>query len=203
MAENINKDCIDKSKEQNQSNQQCNSSNEKTNDLNNQSEQNQTSQQQEKKEVVTLSQDEYNGIKLQMAKVINDYKELERDLENYRKRSKEDVENARLDGITKALEVILPSLDTFKKAKKIIKDQNSLDGVSMIEKGIVEALKKLNVNKIDCLNKKFDPNYHNAVLSIVDEKHKAGTVIEEVEAGYMFNDKVIKFSQVVVAKDKN
>lgn len=203
MAENIDKDCLDKIKGQTQSNQQDSINEEKVEGVENQTEQNQTPPQEEVKEVVTLSQDEYNGIKLQMAKVINDYKELERDLENYRKRSREDVENARLDGITKALEVILPSLDTFKKAKKIIKDQNSLDGVSMIEKGIVEALKKLNVNKIDCLNKKFDPNYHNAVLSIVDEKHKAGTVIEEVEAGYMFNDKVIKFSQVVVAKDKN
>ena len=149
---------------------------------------------------VTLSQAEYDGIKLQMAKVINDYKDLERDLENYRKRSRQDVENAKNDGIIKALETILPTLDTFKKAKKSIKDKDTLLGVNMIEKGILEALKKLGVEKIDCIGKKFDPNYHNAVLSISDAKHKAGVIIEEIEAGYTFDDKVIKFSQVVVAK---
>lgn len=149
---------------------------------------------------VTLSQAEYDGIKLQMAKVINDYKDLERDLENYRKRSRQEVENAKTDGMTKALEALLPSLDTFKKAKKVIKDDDSLEGVNMIEKGIMEALKKLNVNKIDCIGKKFDPNLHNAVLSVEDKKHKAGTVVDEVEAGYTLGDKVIRFSQVVVAK---
>ncbi len=155
---------------------------------------------EEEQKQVTLSQAEYDGIKLQMAKVINDYKELERDLENYRKRSRQDVETAKTDGMIKALEIILPTLDTFKKAKKVIKDKDSLEGVNMIEKGVMEALKKLDVHKIDCVGKKFDPNLHNAVLSIEDTKHKAGTVIEEIEAGYTFQDKVVKFSQVVVAK---
>lgn len=149
---------------------------------------------------VTLSQQEYDGIKLQMAKVINDYKDLERDMDNYRKRSRQEVEDAKVDGMIKALETILPTLDTFKKAKKIIKDKDSLEGVNMIEKGVMEALKKLNVHKIDCVGKKFDPNFHNAVLSIDDTKHKSGTIIEEIESGYTFQDKVVKFSQVVVAK---
>lgn len=182
----------------------------KTNDLNSNSEKEKVEQESQKVEPeneakeelkqVTLSQAEYDGIKLQMAKVINDYKDLERDLENYRKRSRQEIDSAKLDGMIKALETILPTLDTFKKAKKVIRDKDTLDGVNMIEKGILEALKKLNVNKIECVGKKFDPNFHNAVLSISDANHKAGTVIEEIEAGYTLGDKVIKFSQVVVAK---
>lgn len=184
-----------------------------TNDLNSNSEKEKVEQQskdvntesksgetKEELKQVTLSQAEYDGIKLQMAKVINDYKDLERDLENYRKRSRQEIDSAKSDGMIKALETILPTLDTFKKAKKVIKDKNTLDGVNMIEKGILEALKKLNVNKIECVGKKFDPNFHNAVLSISDASKKAGTVIEEIEAGYTLGDKVIKFSQVVVSK---
>ncbi len=182
----------------------------KTNNLNSNSEKEKVEREKQKVEPeneakeelkqVTLSQAEYDGIKLQMAKVINDYKDLERDLENYRKRSRQEIDSAKSDGMIKALETILPTLDTFKKAKKTIKDKNTLDGVNMIEKGVLEALKKLNVNKIECVGKKFDPNFHNAVLSISDANHKAGTVIEEIEAGYTLGDKVIKFSQVVVAK---
>lgn len=159
----------------------------------------QKEQQKEEKNVV-LSQEEFDGIKVQMAKVINDYKELEKDLENYRKRSREDIESARIDGIVKALNVILPALDTFKKAKKLIKDESSLSGVNMIEKSLFDSLGKLKVKKIECVGKKFDPSYHNAVLQVDDKRTKSGHVVEEIEAGYEMDGKVIRFSQVVVAK---
>lgn len=162
-------------------------------------EQEEVSEKKDKK-VVTLSQEDYDGIKLQMAKVINDYKDLERDLENYRKRSREEVESAKSQGIVKALSCIFPALDTFKKAKKIIKDEKAIEGINLIEKSLMEGLKKLGVKKIECVNKKFDPNFHNAVLSIESKDVKAGFIVEEIEAGYEMEGKVVKFSQVVVAK---
>ena len=152
------------------------------------------------KSIVTLSQEDYDGIKKQMAKVINDYKDLERDLENFRKRSREEVENAKSQGVIKALESIFPALDSFKKAKGIIKDEKSLEGVRLIEKSLMEALKKLGVKKIECVGKKFDPNLHNAVLSLDTKDVKSGYVVEEIEAGYEMEGKVVRFSQVVVAK---
>ncbi len=154
----------------------------------------------EPKSIVTLSQEDYDGIKKQMAKVINDYKDLERDLENFRKRSREEVESAKSQGVIKALESIFPALDSFKKAKSIIKDEKSLEGVRLIEKSLMEALKKLGVKKIECVGKKFDPNLHNAVLSLDTKDVKSGYVVEEIEAGYEMEGKVVRFSQVVVAK---
>ncbi len=152
------------------------------------------------KSIVTLSQEDYDGIKKQMAKVINDYKDLERDLENFRKRSREEVESAKSQGVIKALESIFPALDSFKKAKSIIQDEKSLEGVRLIEKSLMEALKKLGVKKIECVGKKFDPNLHNAVLSLETKDVKSGYVVEEIEAGYEMEGKVVRFSQVVVAK---
>ena len=161
-----------------------------------------TSEKTDEKEnnIVTLSQEDYDGIKKQMAKVINDYKDLERDLENFRKRSREEVESAKSQGVIKALESIFPALDSFKKAKSIIKDEKSLEGVRLIEKSLMEALKKLGVKKIECVGKKFDPNLHNAVLSLDTKDVKSGYVVEEIEAGYEMEGKVVRFSQVVVAK---
>lgn len=155
---------------------------------------------EKEKNIVTLSQEDYDGIKKQMAKVINDYKDLERDLENFRKRSREEVESAKSQGVIKALESIFPALDSFKKAKSIIKDEKSLEGVRLIEKSLMEALKKLGVKKIECVGKKFDPNLHNAVLSLDTKDVKSGYVVEEIEAGYEMEGKVVRFSQVVVAK---
>ena len=155
---------------------------------------------EKEKNIVTLSQEDYDGIKKQMAKVINDYKDLERDLENFRKRSREEVESAKSQGVIKALESIFPALDSFKKAKGIIKDEKSLEGVRLIEKSLMEALKKLGVKKIECVGKKFDPNLHNAVLSLDTKDVKSGYVVEEIEAGYEMEGKVVRFSQVVVAK---
>lgn len=155
---------------------------------------------EEEKKTVSMTMEEFDAIKLQMAKILNDEKDLEKDFENYRKRSREEVEKSFLDGQTKALESILPALDSFKKAKKMISDEKSLEGINMIEKNIMQALEKLGVKKIKAVGVKFDPNLHNAILSVADGKTKAGVIIDETESGYTLGDKVIKYSQVVVAK---
>ena len=105
-------------------------------------------EKKEEKKTVSLTTEEFDAIKLQMAKVINDEKELEKDFENYRKRSREEVEKSFADGQTKALETILPALDSFKKAKKMILDEASIEGVNLIEKSIMQALEKLGVKKM-------------------------------------------------------
>ena len=82
----------------------------------------------------------------------------------------------------------------------MLKDQASLDGIMLIEKAILSSLEKLGVKKIDAVGKEFDPNYHNATLMQEFKGKKSGTVVEEMESGYTLNDKVIKYSQVIVAK---
>ncbi len=168
-------------------------------DLKSQTKKEEQTSQNDKNEVV-LSQEEFDGIKVQMAKILNDYKELEKDFEHYRKRTREEEVLLKRDGMVKALETILPSLDSFKKAKKLISDEKVLEGINMIEKSIISSLEKIGVKKIECINKKFDPEKHNAVLMVEDKNFKSGHIIEELEAGYTLEDTIIKYSQVIVAK---
>lgn len=133
---------------------------------------------------------------LNMARII------QADFDNYRKRSIESIKQAKRDGLISAIEVILPSLDVFKKAKQMIKDDNSLKGIEMLENEINSALKNLGVEKIDTKNAQFNPNLHYA-LSVVEDKTKPDNIIiDEYQAGYKIGDKVIKYSQVIVNKIK-
>lgn len=138
--------------------------------------------------------------------LVNEYLNMARviqaDFDNYRKRSAESIRQAKIDGIVSAVEVILPSLDVFKKAKNMIKDENAIKGIEMVENEIYNSLKTLGIEKIDTTNSQFNPNLHNA-LAIVEDKTKPNNyIVEEYQAGYKMGDKVIKYSQVIVNKLK-
>lgn len=144
--------------------------------------------------------EEYIKLKYQFAEFINKHKEYETEFENYKRRTREEIKQAKEDGITKAVETLLPALDSFKKAKKIISDKASISGINLIEKSILQELEKLGVKRIKCVGEPFNADIHNAVALVEDENAKSGTVVEELEAGYTMGEKIIKFSQVIVAK---
>lgn len=81
-----------------------------------------------KPKTVVLTEEDFNNIKLQLADAQNDYKELERDFDNARKRFREDAERLKLEGITDALKTVLPALDSFKKARQLITDKSGTIG---------------------------------------------------------------------------
>lgn len=133
---------------------------------------------------------------LNMARII------QADFDNYRKRSQESIRQAKIDGKIEAIQVILPSLDVFKKAKQMITDPASLKGIEMVENEIQNSLNALGVKKIETVGKPFDPRYHHALSTMMDRTKPDGEVLDEYQAGYIFNDKVIKYSQVIVNKIK-
>lgn len=144
--------------------------------------------------------EEYIKLKYQFAEFINKHKEYETEFENYKRRTREEIKQAKEDGITKAVETLLPALDSFKKAKKIITDKASISGINLIEKNIMQELEKLGVKRITCVGEPFNAEIHNAVMLVEDNSVESGTIVEELESGYTIGEKVIKFSQVIVAK---
>ena len=131
---------------------------------------------------------------------LNLAKVIQADFDNFRKRSIIQIQSARLDGIASTAEVLLPSLDAFKKVKETVKDEKTLEGIDMLEKSILTAFEKLGIKKIDAVGLPLDPNVHNALAVAKDESKQDGIVLEEFQAGYKLNDKVIRCSQVLVNK---
>lgn len=125
---------------------------------------------------------------------------LQADFQNYRKHVAEDLERAREDGAESVIEAFLPSLDTFKEAKKNIADETVLQGINMIENKILDALAKLKVEKIETVGQKFDPHRHNVIAVSTDESQEDGVILEEFQSGWMKGDKVIRYSTVLVNK---
>lgn len=148
----------------------------------------------------TVSIKDYENLKNQANMYLNTARQLQADFENYKRHNKDAKKDGIEEGIKKACETILPALDSFKKAKKVIDDKKCLEGINLIEKTLLESLKQLKVERIATVGEKFNPEYHNAVVLVEDLNAKSNTIVEEIQAGYTYNGKVIRYSQVVVAK---
>lgn len=125
---------------------------------------------------------------------------LQADFDNYRKRVAEQLDYQRDEGKKSVISVFLPCLDTFKEAKKSIADEQVLAGINMIEDKILNALKSLKVEKIEAVGNKFDHNLHEVIAVMADESKENDIILEEYQAGYTFDDKVIRYSKVIVNK---
>ena len=169
-------------------------------DLNNQEvekEQTEELQKNEEKDEQTESENKTNELAqeyLNLAKVI------QADFDNFRKRSVTQITNARLDGIASTVEVMLPCLDAFKKVKETVTDEKTLEGIEMLEKSIYSSFEKLGVTKIDAIGLPLDPNVHNALAVAKDETKEDGIILDEFQAGFKMEGKIIRCSQVLVNK---
>ncbi len=125
---------------------------------------------------------------------------IKAEFENYKKRNADLSTTSYNNGVASAVTKILPVIDSFNQARSNITDAAVLSGVDLIYNQLMSALEELNVEKIDCLGKIFDPNYHNAVLVGKDEAYPNETILEEYQAGFTLSGKVIRHSTVKVNK---
>jgi len=88
---------------------------------------------------------------------------------------------------------------TLKNNKDIDK---FIEGIEIVKKDLVSIFKKNNIEAIECINKKFDPNFHQAMLEVEDNTKEVGIVIQEIQKGYMMNDRLLRPSLVGVTKKR-
>ena len=128
--------------------------------------------------------------------------------QNVRKNQEKEKEDILKYGSFNFASQILNLTDNLDRAFSIFKNNERFkdkefleitDGIELIEKELLSTLEKNNITYIDCLDKKFDPNFHQA-LSEIDSEKEPGTVIEEVQKGYMLHDRLLRPSLVNVAK---
>ena len=134
------------------------------------------------------------------------------DSENQRRRFEKEIKDAFDFGGFNFAKEMLTSLDNLQRAKKSIQDdevlkkskefEKFLKNIEIIEKDLISTFEKNKIIKIDCLNKIFDPNFHQAMLEIEDDKVEAGTIVQEIQSGFMFGDRLLRPSFVGISKKK-
>ena len=134
------------------------------------------------------------------------------ELENQRRRfEKETKEAFEFGGFNFAKET-LSLLDNLQRAQTSIKNDENLKNskdlekflknIEIIEKDLVSIFEKNNIKKIKCLKQKFDPNLHQAMLEIENDAEEPGTIMQEIQPGYMFGDRLLRPSFVAISKKK-
>ena len=132
------------------------------------------------------------------------------EIENQRKRFEKEIKDAFEFGSFNFAKESLAILDNLGRARLAIKNDESLkdnkdldkflENITIIEKDLVSIFEKNRINKIDTKNKKFDPNFHQAMSEIDDLKAAPGTILQEIQAGYMFGERLLRPALVAVAK---
>lgn len=129
---------------------------------------------------------------------------IQADLENFRRRARNEKEEILKFAAQSFIEELLPIVDNFDRAlvsSQQTKDFDSLSkGISMINNQLFQLLEKEGVEKIEAVGQPFDPEYHQAVMQVESEEHDEGIVVEELQTGFIYKGKTIRPAMVKVSK---
>lgn len=132
------------------------------------------------------------------------------EIENQRRRFEKEVKDAFEFGSFNFAKESLAILDNLQRAKEAIKNDETLknnkdldkfvENISIIEKDLTSIFEKNRITKIQAKGGKFDPNLHQAMTEVEDNDHEIGTIIQEIQSGYMFGDRLLRPALVGVSK---
>jgi molecular chaperone GrpE len=125
------------------------------------------------------------------------------DFDNFKKRSIKEKEALYIDAVGDVVGSFVPVMDNLERALAAMTADSTAqtlkDGVDMVFKQFRETFKNIGVEEIKSVNAQFDPMLHNAVMHVEDEAFGTNTVVEEFQKGYVYKEKVIRYSMVKVA----
>ncbi len=127
--------------------------------------------------------------------------------ENVKKRCLAEIDKNNKYAISSFAKDLLPVADNLDRALSAAQNNQSdeakalLEGVELTKKELTHVFEKFGITKMDILGQVFDPNFHQVVQQIADPSKPAGTVIAEVQTGYMINGRILREAMVVVTKD--
>lgn len=139
-------------------------------------------------------------LKAEMDTLNDKYLRICAEYDNFRKRSQKEKDSLYGDVKAETLKKFLPVYDNLVRAlAQSTEDEAYRRGVEMIMNQFNVTMEKLGVTEIECLGKKFDPAFHNAVMHVEDEEKGENEIVEVFQKGFMIGDKVIRFAMVKVA----
>lgn len=136
----------------------------------------------------------------QLAELTDKHKRLMAEFDNYRKRNEKEKYEMFDIGITSAITKLLPVIDNFERGLSVVdnKDDAVYQGFVKVYEQLIEILSGMDIVAIEALGKEFDINLHNAVMHEEDDTKGANIVVEELQKGYKYKDKVLRHSMVKV-----
>ncbi len=135
------------------------------------------------------------------------------EIENQRRRFEKEIKDAFEFGSFNFAKESLAILDNLHRAKEAIKSDavlkenkdldKFLENISIIEKDLISIFERNRIKKIETKGKKFDPNMHQAMTEIENDKSETGSILQEIQAGYMLGDRLLRPALVAVSKKNN
>ena len=125
------------------------------------------------------------------------------ELDNFRKRSRRDVEEAAVRGRSEVLTELLTAIDSIDLALGSSDPEGSakgvLEGVEMVRKQFLVAMQRFGLQPVETAGARFDPAFHEAVAQLPSGEHAEGHVVEEMRKGYVLGDRLLRAAMVVVS----
>lgn len=128
------------------------------------------------------------------------------DFDNFRKRSKRDIEDAARRAREDTIRELLPIIDNLERAVDAADGaadaQAVAEGVRMVLHSFSEVAQRMSLQRINAVGERFDPNRHDAVQQLPSEEHEAGSIMAEIVPGYTIDDRLLRAALVVVSLGK-
>ena len=126
------------------------------------------------------------------------------EFDNFRKRTEKEKQQMYGIGAAEVVEKLLPVVDNFERGLAAMteeeKETSFAQGLEMIYKQLMTALSDLGVTAIEAVGQEFNPDFHNAVMQAPSEDYESGVITQELQKGYLYKEKVVRHSMVVVAE---
>ena len=126
------------------------------------------------------------------------------DFDNFRKRSRKEIDEVRRRTVEDTLREVLPIVDNLERAAEAMKDATEVaavvDGVHMVLRGFEDVAGRLNLKRVPAVGQQFDPTCHDAMQQQETDEHAPGTIVSEVVPGYYLGERLLRPAMVVVAK---
>ncbi len=160
---------------------------------------------QQVSDVEVQQEDKLAELTAQLEEMKDKYLRLTAEFDNYRKRTLKEKTDILKYASEEVLKDILPVIDDFDRALKVIDTANDLnavkEGISLIANKFNDFLKSKGVKEIDAIGKDLDTDLHEAITKIpVQDEDQKGKIVEVIQKGYLLHDKVMRFSKVVVGE---
>jgi molecular chaperone GrpE len=188
--------------------------------------QNDTDTSVEKEEIIRTESENQDMLKSENEKNVDEKKEITAEeiikeledklartyaeMENQRRRFEKEKEEAFEYGGFSFAKEALNLIDNLERSKQVLKNDSdlrnsealnkTLEHLEIINKDLISVFTKNNIKPIDCLNKKLDPNLHQAMMEIEDDKKEPGTIVQEIQKGFTIKDRLLRPSLVGVSK---